>query len=229
MKGLIVFLAAFLLAAPAWAQPNAIQQQHEQMLYPVVDGAITISEEWDPKKGEEAKVERRQEVTVNSWEYNDFSRAIGTRGKKARIAAYDKKADLALLRLVDTERGVEHVAALTPEEAPLFTFELVWTVGSGFGKPPFPTAGELAHQDEQKDGYRYILATAPIIFGNSGGATFHYSAERERYEIIGVPARLSGSWFTGPVTHMAWSIPMETVRAFLRDNDLGFVVGDDDG
>ena len=37
--------------------------------------------------------------------------------------------------------------------------------------------------------------------------------------------RVSAAWFT-VVPHMAWSIAMETVRVFLRENDHGFIVGD---
>lgn len=191
----------------------------------VVRSAITVKEEWDPKSQEEVKRESRTPVQVRWFDYNDYSREIGTRGQTADIVAYDVTLDLALLRTRDTERGVDYVANLMPEDAPLYLFEITWAVGAGLGKPPFPTEGAVSNLDQRIKGLRYILSSAPIIFGNSGGALFHWSPERERYEFIGVPARVSGTW-TGVVTHMAWAIPLATVREFLRDNEFGIILGD---
>ncbi len=191
----------------------------------VVRSAITVKEEWDPKSQEEVKREQRSPVQVRWFDYNDYSREIGTRGQIADIVAYDATLDLALLQTRDTERGVDDVAHLMPEDAPLYLFEITWAVGAGLGKPPFPTEGAVSNLDQRINGQPYILSSAPIIFGNSGGALFHWSPERSRYEFIGVPAKVSGIW-SGVVTHMAWAIPLATVRAFLRDNDFGFILGD---
>ncbi len=191
----------------------------------VVRSAITVKDEWDSKLQEEVKRESRTPVQVSWFDYNDYSREIGTRGQTADIVAYDATLDLALLRTRDVERGVDYAAQLMPEDAPLYLFEITWAVGAGLGKPPFPTEGAVSNLDQRINGLRYILSSAPIIFGNSGGALFHWSPERERYEFIGVPARVSGTW-TGVVTHMAWAIPLETVREFLRANDFGFILGD---
>ena len=191
----------------------------------VVRSAITVKEEWDPKSQEEVKREQRSPVQVRWFDYNDYSREIGTRGQIADIVAYDATLDLALLQTRDTERGVDDVAHLMPEDAPLYLFEITWAVGAGLGKPPFPTEGAVSNLDQRIGGQPYILSSAPIIFGNSGGALFHWSPERSRYEFIGVPAKVSGTW-SGVVTHMAWAIPLTTVREFLRDNDFGFILGD---
>ncbi len=191
----------------------------------VVSSAITVKEEWDPKLQEEVKREHRTPVQVRWFDYNDYSREIGTRGQIADIVAYDATLDLALLQTRDTERRVDYVAHLMPEASPLYLFEITWAVGAGLGKPPFPTEGAVSNLDQRIKGQPYILSSAPIIFGNSGGALFHWSQERALYEFIGVPARVSGTW-TGVVTHMAWAIPLVTVRQFLRDNDFGFILGD---
>jgi len=87
------------------------------------------------------------------------------------------------------------------------------------------TSGEMAFAEQMIEGYRYQLATAPIIFGNSGGSLFSYSEVRKQYEMIGVPSRVSASGFQA-VTHMGWSIPTETVNEFLRENFHGFIIGD---
>jgi S1-C subfamily serine protease len=177
-------------------------------------------------QGRKVDKELRALVRVEWWDYNSLSRSIGTRGKQAAIVGYDTRADLALLRLTDHENCVKPVAHLLPKGEPLFIYEPVWTAGSGLGNPPVPTTGIIAHLDKTIDGHRYILATAPIIFGNSGGALFHHSAARKRYELIGVPSRVSAAGFGGAVSHMGWSIPMETVYDFLARVGVGFIAGE---
>ena len=43
--------------------------------------------------------------------------------------------------------------------------------------------------------------------------------------MIGVASRVSAAGFQA-VTHMGWSIPIETVHTFLKDNFHGFIMGD---
>lgn len=190
----------------------------------VVSRAVKVEEEWDSKEQKEIKRERREPVKVFWQQYNDLSTFIGTSGKTADIVAYDEAADLALLKIRDRERGVPHVANLLAEGAPLYMSERVFAVGAGLGKPPFMSEGVLGYLHEQIDGYPYLLATAPIIFGNSGGALFRFGDACGCYEVVGVPSRVSATGFA-VVSHMAWSITMETVRAFLRESDHGFILG----
>ena len=191
----------------------------------VVAAAISVSEEWNPAQGKDVKRERRRPVKLAWFEYNDFSRAVGTTGREGVIVAHDEAADLALIKVTDEERPIAFVAALLPEDANLFLAESVWAVGAGLGKPPFISSGLLSLLDERIKGYRYLLASAPIIFGNSGGGLFHWSEARDRYELIGVPSMVSAAGFS-IVSHMAWSIPIETIREFVRANCYGFVLGD---
>ena len=46
--------------------------------------------------------------------------------------------------------------------------------------------------------------------------------------MIGVPSMISAFGYGNIVTHLAWSRPISEIRAFLRENDFGFVVGDVD-
>ena len=110
----------------------------------VVDNAIKIVEEWDPDQGKEVKKETRDPVTVNWFRYNDYSRNVGTTGREATIEAYDRTADLALLKLVDRESGAAWVAALFPEYETAHLFDETFAVGAGMGKPPFATNGLIA-------------------------------------------------------------------------------------
>jgi S1-C subfamily serine protease len=190
----------------------------------VIAGLVTINEEWSSAAGKKIKVERRKPLEARWFQYNDYSRAIGNAGKRASIVAWDKGIDLALVRVDDTERGVGHVAALMPEgEYPHLT-EKVWAVGAGLGRPPFATEGRVSLLDEIIDGEKYILMSAPIIFGNSGGALFRWSETRTRYELVGVPSRGTRVWST-VVQSMSFAIPMQTVYRFLVEECYGPIAG----
>jgi S1-C subfamily serine protease len=193
--------------------------------YHVIAESIRIREIWSPQKSKKVKRETRSPVTAFWFDYIRCARSVGTRGKIADIVAHDEQRDLALLHLRDYERGVAPVAFLLPQDEVPKLGQRVWAVGAGLGFPPFMTSGEMAFSEQIINGYRYQLATSPIIFGNSGGALFARSSERQRYEMIGVPSRVSAAGFQA-VTHMGWSIPTETVYKFLRENFHGFIVGD---
>jgi S1-C subfamily serine protease len=190
----------------------------------VVAAAIKIAEEWDPQAGKKREIERREPLPIAWYEYNDCSRAVGERVKRSTILGYDRQRDLAVLELEDHEQGVGFVAALLPEGLHPRLMDRVWAIGAGLGQPPFTTSGEIAHQRAVIQGYPYLLTTAPIIWGNSGGALF--VRHDGRHVLVGVPSRVTAV-FRAPVTHMAWSIPVVTVREFLRENGLGFVLGDE--
>ena len=196
----------------------------------VVASAINISEEFDPLKGKEVKKETRSPVHVRFWDYNDYSSAVGTTGRTAKIVAWDKARDLALLRIDDKERKLENVGSLWPEEAGgPYLFQTVWAVGSGLGNPPYPTEGLLSGiSGRDANGRSMYLSSAPIIFGNSGGSLWAYSKNRKQYELIGVPTAISAIGWGSIVAHMAWSRPVSEIRIFLRNNGFGFVIGDED-
>lgn len=193
--------------------------------YHVIDDAIKIEEEYDPRKKKDIKIERRKPVDVEWFIYNNLSRQIGRRGQRTNIVAWDKERDLGLLRLVDTENVVPRVAAMLPEDSNIHLTDRVYAVGAGLGEPPFVTSGELAYLDKQMGTQRYMLSTAPIIFGNSGGALFRWSSERDRFELIGVPSKVSAAGFL-IVSHMSWSIPMQMIREFLRDFCYAEIAGE---
>ena len=186
----------------------------------VIKQSIHIKEEWDPRAKKEIKKETRDLVEAFWFEYNDYSIMVGKTGRRAEIIAYDANTDLAVVRLIDTERFVEDVANLMPLEDRLHQFEKVYAVGAGLGFPPFSTDGTVGFNDGLWKGNRYVLTTAPIIFGNSGGALFRWSDTSNSYELVGVPSAVSNAGFSGPVAHMAWSIPIETVYKVLESNFL---------
>jgi len=196
----------------------------------VIDTAVTISEEFDPRKGKSVKMETRLPVHVRLWDYNDYSTAVGTTGRVARIVAWDKQRDLALLRLDDKERVIKHVAHLWPENVGgPYLFQTVWAIGSGMSNPPYPTQGLLSGiSGKDQAGKSLYLSSSPIIFGNSGGSLWAHSKKRGNYELIGIPSAAGAYGWGTIVPHIAWSRPISEIRAFLRGNDFGFIVGDED-
>ena len=196
----------------------------------VIASAVSIEEEFDPKKQKMIQKETRRPVHVRLWDYNDYSTAIGTTGRVARIVAWDKHRDLALLRLDDKERIIKNVATLWPEDVGgPYLFQKTWAVGSGMSNPPYPTEGLLSGiSGKDAKGRALYLSSAPIIFGNSGGSLWAYSKSRDRYEMIGVPSMVGAFGYGNIIPHIAWSRPISEIRAFLRENGYGFVVGDVD-
>ena len=185
----------------------------------VISMAITIKKEWDPNLGKERKKESRRPVEATWHIYNDYSHMIGSRSQKAEIVAYNDRLDLALLRLRDRERPIDGpVATLLPDGEKIYLYDEVWLSGAGLGEPPFSSFGHISNLDRIIEGEPYFLTTSPIIYGDSGGALFRYSAKRDKYELIGVPSKVRIVGWGTPVTHMAMSIPIDTVRDFLREN-----------
>ena len=131
--------------------------------YHVIGDQITIREVWDGMKGKKVKRETREPVTAFWFDYVRCSRSVGTRGRIADIVAHDQQRDLALLKLRDTERGVDRIAYMLPKEEYPKLGQTVWAVGAGLGYPPSMTSGEMAFAEQVINGYRYQLATAPII------------------------------------------------------------------
>ena len=191
----------------------------------VVRTAISISKEWDSRSAANIDVERRQPVDAYWFSYLQYSVTTGTRGQRADIVAYNEKMDLALIRLVDTENTVSPVAPLLPQGDTVHLMERVWAIGSGLGRPPFATEGYVASVDGRQSGMEYMMTTAPIVWGNSGGALFRWSDTDQHYQLVGVPSRIEIAGFKFPIFQMAWSIPAKTIYEFLENNNLCFIYG----
>ena len=70
----------------------------------VIQGSVILKNEWNSEKKERIDTETRRPVNIDLWEYNNYSTSVGTIGRTAKIVAYDKGRDLALLEIEDTER-----------------------------------------------------------------------------------------------------------------------------
>jgi len=190
----------------------------------VVRSLVSIEDVWDSAAGKKAKKEKRKPLQVRWFDYNDYSRAISNTSKKASIVAWNEDLDLGLVRVDDTERGVDTVAYIMPKDVYPHLTEHVWAVGAGLGRPPFATGGNVSLNEEVVNGNPFMLMSAPIIYGNSGGALFRWSDERQHFELAGVPALISVVGFGSIVQSMSWAIPIQTVYQFLEDACYGPIV-----
>lgn len=141
---------------------------------------------------------------------------------KATVIAYEKKKDIALLR-IETERPLGYQATpITKEElGKLRVFTPVYAVGCPLGHEPLPTVGEIASLNKVVDGERYFMMNAPTIFGNSGGGVFL----RDDFRMIGVSTMICtyDGLFTTPVPHLGVFIPMNVIYDWLDSCKLQHV------
>jgi len=195
----------------------------------VIDDLVKIEKRWD----EVAKVERKMEVLgkprVQVFYYENYSRCKGSSGEhRAQIVAYSKEEDIALLELERYETPLEYIANLFPVENldEIHVYDPVYCVGAAMGHEPITTEGIISYMDEIIEGKEYWMSTAQSIFGNSGGAVFRYSPARERYEFIGIPARITVAMYgfsADAITHMGFFVPITRIYKFLEENCYQFI------
>jgi len=193
----------------------------------VIDGLIAVEEEWDSLLGRKVKKEKKSTARVEVFKYNHLSRNVGQTGLEADIVAYDARLDLALLRLRDIS-GLAHVANIIPQSAirDLHIFDDIIAVGAQLGAPPISTYGHIVYMDSEIENERYNMGTYNSIYGSSGGSVFWWSEDRQRYEFVGVPARITvvpGIFDVDTITHMSYFIPIESVFGFLKDWCYDFI------
>jgi len=197
----------------------------------VVSKCIKIEKKWNPVKKKKVDTEILDTVYVEFFKYNNFSHCIGSFAVEADIVAYsevDGGQDWALLRLRDKETKAEYVANKFPEEEleNIHIFDACYAVGASLGHAPIATYGHICFTDDEIDHYKYWMSTAQTIFGNSGGALYRFSDQRNRYEYLGIPSRITVQplgFSVDPITHMGYFIPIERVYNLLKENHYDFI------
>jgi len=187
--------------------------------YHVIEGAITISEEWDTDLQKNVKKEKRSIVYVEIFKYRDISTPIGTLKVEADIVLYNKDFDVALLKL-RTEEVVPNVADLPNKENVdnLLVMDESIAVGCSLGFPPLPTLGVITRKNFQINSLSYHMSSSQIIYGNSGGAMFN-----GRGELIGIPSMVAVAGWSTPITHMGLFIPIVRIYEWLEAEHYDFI------
>ncbi len=207
-----------------YSEDRDIQGKYETFVltnHHVIESALTVVTEWNSMLGREVKTEKRKTVKVEIFRYEDLSIVVGRESFDADIVAHSKDHDLALLKL-KTKRFIKIVAAIDTK-ANMYKrvqTDKVRTVGCSLLKPPITTPGIISNMNEEIDGKSYWMATAQIIFGNSGGAVF---AKRDNnWVFIGVPSRIPVI-FGSPVSYMGYFIPLPRIYKWLEAEHLNFL------
>lgn len=195
----------------------------------VIADNIKIEKKFDHRVGYDIKKEIRIPVEIEFFYYEKMSRCMGIAGScKADIVAYDEDGDIALLEFKKTSK-TQPVATLFPKnrEDEVHVFDEVWACGAALAHEPIATKGIINFMNEiLENGVEYWMSSAQIIFGNSGGSLFRYSEERDKYEFLGMPARISISmsgFSADPITHMGFFVPITRIYEFLDNHFFQYI------
>ena len=146
----------------------------------------------------------------------------GQKALSARLIAYDKSRDIALLYL-DTDQQLASLARLKSDSLfkRLDIFSEACVVGCPLGSNPVATMGQITAIDKDVDGEKFWMINAPTYFGNSGGGVYSVPD----CELIGIFSMIYTYGKAKPrlVPHMGLFLPLASIRSWLETEGLGFV------
>lgn len=131
----------------------------------------------------------------------------------ATVIDIDEELDVVLIKIEEQHKS----ARLSFENKPIFT--RVYAVGAGTGFESYPTEGIVALNSKE-----WLIFTAPVEYGKSGGAVFARSNDKYHYEVIGMIHGIGvhhGFIERMPIWHQAYAIPMIRIKEFLAKNNIG--------
>lgn len=131
------------------------------------------------------------------------------------VVAGNEKLDLALIKIEDPDWRSDYVAALKARGDGLSVAETAYSAGASIGRKPFITPGMISLVRDQlyHGSSASILASTPILPGNSGGGL--WVQRGDKYVLAGINTMVPVAPGQGIISHMAYAIPIEIVRAFL--------------
>lgn len=91
----------------------------------------------------------------------------------------------------------------------------VVAVGFPLTVSQFATVG---HMQGLSPNNNHLLASAPIIFGNSGGGLFAF--QQGQWKLVGITVNMAGAnlgMFGVPVPHIVGSVPITSIMEWLHD------------
>jgi S1-C subfamily serine protease len=193
----------------------------------VVRDAISVKKKWDNLTQSWKTQEQNSLVDVELFSWHK-GKIIDRRVVKASVVAHSKDDDIALLELVSGDEPypleVKHVAQIASDDEAkaLRVFQKIYAVGCSLGHDPIHSTGEITDTSDLIRGQTYMMGSAAIIFGNSGGAVFAKIGDGFRH--IGMPSLVAVNG--GAVTHMNWFVPQSRIAKFLRTHKLEFFFND---
>lgn len=189
----------------------------------VVEDCISHKKDWDSILKRNVEKEFLEKAHVETFSYVNLSTVDSSNRYKADIVAYDKSHDLALLK-VESPLEFIYVAKLIPrskiDEIKLF-MEVV-ACGCSLGHEPLCNTGHVTFLREIIDKKKYIISSAGVYFGNSGGALYLAGTG----ELIGVPSRVAAvqlGFGVDIITWLAFSAHPERLYEFLDEQEMKFI------
>lgn len=229
----VAALSALALSACA-SRMTEVQQRQSQMLNPTVrvemkggTGSGTVIH--SSAKGTfivtnyHVAGDKDGMTQVRFWTLNRKGETVLSVLRDAKVVAHDTAADLSLLRLVDSEFRAESIASLAPEKVALQPTEEVFVCGAALGLRSHCTTGLLSLVESPFMDKPHVAMSAPVVWGNSGGALYH-RGDNGRFEYIGTVRAIEVAMGQFPVFTIAYAIPNASLRAFLRGNDFGDLI-----
>lgn len=194
----------------------------------VINDCIQYKKDWDSVLKREVEKEFLEIPRVEIFEYVKDSTVVSSNSHRAKIIAYDKNHDLAILKL-ESPKCIEHVAKIIPknEIKDLRLFMDIVVSGCSMAHEPFCTFGHLTFLKELIEQKLYVMYNAASYFGNSGGALFL----RDKEYLIGVPSRLTGvqlGFGMDMVTHMGFAAHPDRIYEFFDEQELKFFYDSED-
>ena len=187
----------------------------------VVDSAIHVVRKWDSLRQCYYNTEENDRVTVEVFTYLRSGRTVMGRPISAEIRAHKAEEDMALLEL-DYPLAVPQCATLLPKGIELNLLQSVWAVGCSLGEDPIATIGHIMDLEELIENKPYVLASAQIIYGNSGGGVFA-KIDNIVY-FVGVPSRIRVMRNGQALSHMGFFVPPDRIRRFFKVQKLDFLL-----
>lgn len=194
----------------------------------VIDDAVRVTRSWDNLLQKYVTREKNELVDVEIFSWHN-GKIIDRKTVKAAVIAHSADHDIAVLELRTGEEPypipVENRARLAndTEFKNLRVFQEIYAVGCSLGHDPIHSKGDISDLSDLIEGKTYIMGSAPIIFGNSGGGVF--TQIDGNWILIGMPARVAVAW--GAVSHMNWFVPQSRISQFLRGQKLTFFFNKD--
>lgn len=157
-------------------------------------------------------------VLVEVFHYASGGREVTGTDYEADVLVEDVDQDIAILVVEAKLR----TARMLPLEEWTELLEPVWLSGCPMLMDPIVSEGEITDLDEAMGGWTFIVASAHIWHGNSGGAAF---VERDGgFYWVGIPSRMMTDGYH-KLANFAYIIPRDRVAEVLWAHDLGFVIG----
>lgn len=190
----------------------------------VIKPLIKVEKTWNSLRQRFIMKENNEFADVELFSYSNGGHTVVRTPVKAEIVAWNEQEDMAILKLKYPFQ-VKHVAKILPPDRNLSLFQEVYAVGCPLLIDPLFSHGEvtaLRHLLETKE---FTVASANIIWGNSGGAL--YAKFPDGWYLSGIPSQVSIAGFFQAVTYLGYHITPERIHKFIKGEELDFLVDPD--